>query len=285
MRSLFFIAMVFCSFEAYAQHALSRELDFIQHLIHQEAYEDAIYYINRDFRHSYPMPFRDSLNYFRGWSQYAIRDLDPSAAFLLQVSSDSPLFFKSRFFAAYNYSHLGKLRLSESILQNLKTRGRLSNLRDFQLGGIALLSRDTQKFTDCFRRLETVRDFAWDTEKKHLEEYHLELLRYRKKSMVAGVFMSALVPGAGKIYAGKTGEGISAFLIVAATGAAACENYRKLGPGHAKTILFGSLFAVLYLGNIYGTLFTVKLANEEFNHEMDQKILFNMHIPLRNFFN
>lgn len=285
MKRLFSIAMLFFSFQASAQYALSRELDFIQHLINQEAYRDAIYYINRDFRHSYPMPVRDSLNYFKGWSQYALKDLNPSAESLLQVSSDSPLFFKSRFFAAYNYSHVGKLRLSESILQNLKTGGRLSNLRNFQLSGNALLARNTEKFNSYFRRIETVSDFSFGIEKKHLEQYSLEIQNYREKSMALGAFMSALVPGTGKIYAGKTGEGISAFLLVAATGAAAYENYRKLGVRHVKTILFGSLFAVLYAGNIYGTIFTVKLANEEFNHEMDQKILFNMHIPLRNFFN
>ncbi len=285
MKRLFSIAMVVFSFQAPAQYTVSRELDFIQHLINQEAYRDAIYYINRDFQHIYPLPVRDSLNYFRGWSQYAIKDLGPSAASLLQVSSDSPLFFKSRFFAAYNYSHLGKLRLSESILQNLSTEGRLSNLRNFQLSGIALLARDTEKFNACFGRIETVSDFSFVTEKKQLEQYHLEILNYRKKSMAVGAFMSALIPGSGKIYAGKTGEGISAFLLVAATGAAAWENYRKLGASHARTLLFGSLFAVLYVGNIYGTIFTVKLANQEFNHAMDQKILFNMHIPLRNLFN
>ncbi|NQU86846.1 MAG: hypothetical protein HQ541_13910 [Mariniphaga sp.] len=285
MKLIIAILLAFISINISAQYSLSQELKFIQHLINQEEYEDAIYYINSHFDNEYSLPISDSLHYFKGWSQYSVKNLNLSASSLLQVSSNSTFFVKSRFFAAYNYSHLGQIKFSDYILQRLNTNRYLTNLKNFELTGNALLARDTKKFKNYFKSIESSSDFSFNVEKEKLNSYDFEIDNHRNKSMFVGGLMSAIIPGAGKIYAGKTGEGISTFLIVAATGATAYENHRKLGLKHAKTILFGSLFAVLYIGNIYGTVFTVKLANEEFNHEMDNKILFNMHIPLRNLFN
>ncbi|MBN1822322.1 MAG: hypothetical protein JXR31_11065 [Prolixibacteraceae bacterium] len=285
MRFFVSILIILFSLNVAAQYSISQELRFINHMVNQEEYDDVIYYIENHFNKDYPLSVRDSLNFFKGWSQYAIKKLEYSASSLLQVSSNSVFFNKSRFFAAYNFSHLGRPNISGYILNNLKTEGRFNNLKNFQLAGNALLSRSLNDFETSFQNIGTTNDFSFSIEKEKLNEYALEIKDHRDKSMLVGGLMSAIIPGSGKIYAGKTGEGIASFLIIAASGATALENYNKLGIKNAKTILFGSLFAVLYIGNIYGTVFTVKLVNEEFNHEMDHKILFNMHIPLRNIFN
>ena len=279
------ILLIVITFYTQAQHTTSQELKFIEHLINQEEYDDAIYYINKIFTNNYQPSVLDSLNYLKGWGEYSIKDLQPSATSFLQVSPASPFFFKSRFFAAYNYSHLGKYRNAELILSQLKTTGQNTNLKNFELAGNALLERNLNKFSNAFERIETSTDFSFYLEKEKLKTYYTEIKNHKNKSMVTGGLLSSFIPGSGKIYAGKTGEGIASFIIVAAAGATAYENYKKLGAKNIKTILFGSLFAVVYIGNIYGTVFTIKLANEEFNHEMDHKILFNMHIPLRNLFN
>jgi len=285
MRLLFTILLVAIAFHVQAQCTISRELKFIEHLVNQKEYEDAIYYINKNFTTDYSSSVLDSLNYLKGWSQYSIKDLQSSASSLLLVSPDSPFFLKSHFFAAYNYSYLGKKENSEFILKQLKTEGQYTNLKNFELAGNALLERDQDKFNNAFEKIGTSSDFSFYTEKEKFKTYYSDIKNHRDKSMVKGVLLSSVIPGSGKIYAGKKGEGIADFIIVAATGATAYENYRKLGFKNAKTILFGSLFAVVYIGNIYGTVFTVKLANEEFNNELDHEILFNMHIPLRNLFN
>jgi hypothetical protein len=285
MRNSIIIFLFFSTIPVLAQEPISHELEFIQHLVNQEEYGDAIYYINSRFNQEYPMPIRDSLNYFKGWSYYSIKELEQSAFSLLQVSNNSSYFLKSRFFAAYNYSYLGIISVTDQILKNLDVPENLKTLKSFELSGNSLLKRDLPEFNSYFKKIETSGEFSFNLEKEKFLKYSLEIENHKNKSMVVGGLMSAIIPGSGKIYAWKTGEGISSFIIVAASGVTAYENYHKLGIKHAKTILFGSLFVVLYIGNIYGTVFSVKLANEEFNHEMDNKILFNMHIPLRNIFN
>jgi TM2 domain-containing membrane protein YozV len=107
---------------------------------------------------------------------------------------------------------------------------------------------------------------------------------HRPKSPVLAGIMSGIIPGSGKIYAGKTGAGIASFIGTAGFGFIAWENYRKLGISHAKTIIFGSIFAFNYVSNIYGSVISVKLIENEYKNAVHNQILFQLHVPLRNFF-
>ena len=285
MRSCFLILLILLSMTSFGQVQIKNKAKFAEHLINLESYHDAIYYINSNTLNGNTLSLRDSMNYLKGWGHYSLKELEASANSLLQVSSNSNFYLKSRFFAAYNYSHLKQVKHSDYILKTLLNATGFEELRTFELAGNALLKRDIPLFEKTYKQLEGKDNFAFSLEKQKLFDYHLEIKNHKNKSpFMAGLF-SALIPGSGKIYAGKTGEGIASFIIVGAAGFTALENYNKLGAKHAKTILFSSLFSVLYIGNIYGSVFTVKLVNEEFNYEMDHKILFNMHIPLRNIFN
>ena len=123
-----------------------------------------------------------------------------------------------------------------------------------------------------------------DAENK-LNQYHKLLSTKKKKSPWIAGCMSMVIPGSGKIYSGKIGEGISAMLSHAILAGITVENYRKVGAGNFKTIFFGSLFSIFYLGNIYGSMISVQVSNSEFNTIYDNKILFDIHIPLRTVFN
>ena len=93
-----------------------------------------------------------------------------------------------------------------------------------------------------------------------------------------------LVPGTGKIYAGATGQGIAAFIMVGMLGGITAETYIKSGPKNPQFIIMGSLFTVFYIGNIYGSVFSVKIANEKYNDEVKKILLFNMRIPVSRIF-
>ncbi len=270
---------------AIAQLSVPDKGKFTTHLVNQEYFDEAIHYIESELELKPHLALRDSFNYLKGWSHYSLKELGRSANSFLQVSSNSPFFYKSRFFAAYNNSHLGLAKSSDYILKNLVGGEKYNALLHFELAGNALLKRDLNQFDNYFSSLQGNTGFAFAQEKQKLWNYATEIKNHKKKSPVVAGLFSAIIPGSGKIYAGKTGEGIVSFIIVGAAGFTVLENYNKLGLKHAKTIVFGTLFSVLYIGNIYGSVFTVKLVNEEFNHEMDHKILFNMHIPLRNIFN
>ena len=106
---------------------------------------------------------------------------------------------------------------------------------------------------------------------------------HSKSPIWAGV-MSCIIPGSGKIYAGKMGEGIASMIATTGFGLITWENYRKLGVGHPKTIFFVSIFAANYVSNIYGSVISVKIIENEYKDATHNQILFQLHIPLRNFF-
>ena len=59
------------------------------------------------------------------------------------------------------------------------------------------------------------------------------------------------------------------------------ENYIKDGWKDPKTIIFGSLFGLFYIGNIWGSVLSVHVVNNEINNEINRQILFNKDIPLQ----
>jgi hypothetical protein len=228
---------------------------------------------------------KDSILYFRGWSFYNLKQLENSSLSLDQVSDSSPFYFKSKFFSIYNQIHLGNYNHAKSSLSDLdNTPALYQNLKFFQLSAVSLLEKDFNSFRDQINRVDT-NYFAFRTERSLFEEYAKILAEHRKKSPVLAGLMSAIVPGSGKMYAGKTSQGISSFIATAGLGLVTFENYRKLGLTNYKTIFFGTAFTVFYIANIYGAVFSVKIAETEFQNEYRNKIVYHLHIPLRTIFN
>ena len=259
--------------------------EFLNHLMNREYHQEVVHLIDRVDMHELSASFEDSLFYMRGWSLYSMKNLIRSAEDLNQVGIQSPFYHKSRFFAAYNYVHLEDYSRAMTILDKLKTNDpRLTTLKHFEKSGIALLRRDFEKFDREFAQVDTSY-YPVAKESVKINQYATDLKNHRKKSPLLAGLMSGVIPGSGKIYAGKPGEGISSLLTVGGLGFVTWENYRKNGIKDFKTLLFGAAFTTFYIGNIYGTVFSVKIAENEFQKAHDHNILFNLHIPLRNTFN
>lgn len=276
MRKLLFIVLLLWSLLANAQS--NCDTRFINHLVIKEDYREALFLLKNCGAES------DSANYLTGWSYYAMKELEKSTFSFLKVSENSDFYMKSRFFAAYNSTYLHNYSDAQILLNDLKiNREVLFDLRTFQLAGIDLLNGD---YTSAKNKLE-----AFDATNPTLYQPVIDLKNitgemegHKSKSPVLAGIMSAIVPGSGKFYAGKKGEGIAAFISNVGFGLITWENYRKLGYRNAKTIFFGSLFAANYVSNIYGSVMTIKIAENDYQEVMQNQILFNMHIPLRNFF-
>jgi TM2 domain-containing membrane protein YozV len=75
---------------------------------------------------------------------------------------------------------------------------------------------------------------------------------YLKKPLAAA-FFSTILPGSGKLYAGKTKTFFLTFLLNAAYGVQTVESTQKLGIKNPLSIINVSAFTVFYLSNIYGS--------------------------------
>jgi hypothetical protein len=200
------------------------------------------------------------------------------------VSSKSQYYFPAHFLAAYSLAHQGDLQESEKLFYSLQPADSLlKELKYLELSGIALLKRDLELFEDLHEQMN-YNFYQLETSKDKLFTYYEDLRDFNAKSPALAGIMSAIIPGSGKMYTGKVGEGITSLLGLTVLGFITYENYKKAGPANYKTITFGSLFALFYTANIYGSIISVKVYRDEFNKRYDHKILFNMHIPVRNVF-
>lgn len=79
--------------------------------------------------------------------------------------------------------------------------------------------------------------------------------RPRYKSRIAASLLSALLPGAGQLYAGRAGDAAYTFMAVVGPTAIACwyaADQRRRDPTRIKTVLFGLTAGTFYFGGVYG---------------------------------
>lgn len=262
---------------------VKNELPFIRHLVNKGYYKEAIYLIDRN-SFNYQNQQLDSLNYYHGWAHYSMKNLKESTNSFLEVRKESSFYHKSHFFAGYNQLFLEKYSDAQKIFtrMSIQEEPHLS-LLNFELSGMEMLRGNWQQGKNQLK-LVNRENAALNRQVMALENIYDEHESHRHKSPALAGIMSGIIPGSGKIYAGKTGAGIASFIGTVGFGFIAWENYRKLGIGHAKTIIFGSIFAFSYVSNIYGSVISVKIIENEYKNAVHNQILFQLHVPLRNFF-
>lgn len=267
------------------QFEFTREIHFIQYLQDKESYDEAKAVLQKIDKAGLSREQLDTIYYLSGWGAYLSKQLDSAVFYLLKVTPSFPLFTKSRFFAGYCLAFTGSINASAKTVTGLVVTDSVNKeMQSFQLAGLALLQRNYA----TYRKLQPAFSFSYyamQQEEQRFKGYYAKLSGYKSKSpLLAGIY-SALLPGAGKYYAGKKRQGIAAFLPILSLGLVTYEAYRKGGAGSARFIAFGSLFSVFYIGNIWGSVLSVKIKQKEFYREYDNKILFDLHIPLRNLYN
>jgi hypothetical protein len=275
------LAFLFVFHAGIAQNA--SELPFIEHLINKGNYTEVLHLIdNKSF--NYNQGQQDSIYYYNGWAHYSLKNLEQSTSSFLNVGTQSSFYLKSRFFAGYSQIYLKNYEESRKILGQLNVRNeRISSLVNFELSGIDMLQGD---WSLAKEKLKLVNHNVASINQQVLALTKIcdEQQRHRLKSPLLAGFMSGIVPGSGKIYAGKTGEGIAAMITTTGLGLITWENYHKLGLNNFKTIFFGAILAATYISNIYGSVISVKIIENENKDVIRNQILFQLHIPLRNFF-
>ena len=256
------------------------ELGFAHYLLQQKQYTEAIQVLQA-------MPaagqaLHDTVALLMGQAYFQQRQLDSAAFFLQQVSAQASTFPKARFQATVALANLGRYREGEAVLapQRFPEQPLLQQMRLLELGGLALLQHRYTRF-DSLKAGFTREHYQLAEHQQHLTDLAGHLQQVRKKSPLAAGLMSAVLPGSGKVYAGKLGGGIAAFLATGIMGAQAYEGYRKGGTRDAQFLVFGSLFTIFYMGNIWGSALAVRVARQEQYQAIHEQILLDMHIPLR----
>jgi hypothetical protein len=258
-----------------------RELGFVTHLVNTQQYDEAVFLINDLPLSYYTEDLRDSLYFLKGWAFYSLKQLDSSATTFLKISSNSGFYKSALFFAASDYIFLNRAVQAKEILSRVPVNDSIAfQVRNLQYAGLSLLKHDYDSY--CNYALKFGHNhYALENEEVVLDDCYKTMKSHNDKSLFMAAALSAIIPGSGKIYVGKTGEGISSLLLIGFLGAITAENYVKAGPANYKTILFGSLFTVFYIGNIYGSVASLKVSREEFYRKYENTVQLHVHIPLR----
>ncbi|MBK7630826.1 MAG: hypothetical protein IPJ23_08990 [Ignavibacteriales bacterium] len=109
-----------------------------------------------------------------------------------------------------------------------------------------------------------------DQEKETLSNFY-DLKKYPpyKSEVLAGI-LSAIVPGAGKIYTENYSDGITAFIL---TGLFSYLAYTNFEHDHTtRAWIFTMLGAGFYSGNVYGSIASAQIFNARVNFEFDKGV-------------
>lgn len=284
-----FLSLALLSGVSFSQpiYSPTEDLRFAQYLIENDQNKNAIYILKNQLAGNNNMDaaIYDSLNYFAGLGYFNLKILDSSLLYFRQVSGGY-FYHQAAFYTVFNQAYLKKSNEAKNSLETIKIEkdSMLEKLRNFEYACIALLDRDYQKYNEHSKRFSYAY-FSFAEEEKNAKEHFLQLKKIKRKSPLLAGVISSVLPGSGKFYAGYRGQGIASLMTVGVLGISAVESYYRLGARSPQFITFGSLFTIFYIGNIWGSTVSVKIARDHKFREIDDQILFDMHIPLRRIFN
>ena len=257
-------------------------ITFADYLIANNLTDDGLVLLkNMKSQYDFSSSQKDTIHYYLATIYYHLGQFDSASYYYDKVNSNNAYAMKSKFFQVNSCLKMDSISLAAENLLKINTTDTLTNeLLQFQLSGVALLQRNVASF-DSYSKNYTFSNTNLLNEEKNLLDYSNKIKCFKNKSPFVAGTLSALIPGLGKVYAGKPKQGITSFLPIAILGLQTYEAYNKAGVKSARFIIFGSLFSVFYIGNIWGSALSVHIVNQEINNEINRQILFNLDIPLQ----
>lgn len=100
------------------------------------------------------------------------------------------------------------------------------------------------------------------------------------KSKPLAIGLSALLPGAGKIYLRRNRDGVTTLLTTAFCTWQCVDGYNQKGIRSAKGWLFSLISSTFYIANLYGTSLAVDLYNNEQHMEFLKNVDFSLRFQI-----
>jgi hypothetical protein len=269
MNSMRIISFLLCfSFSAPAQFfdtiPLSNKIKFIRFLQENRQYEDAWFLLH----HFNSVQTTDSLQIMEAKLLLELRREKEADTLLEQLSekwNDSSE-FRCTFDLIRNHSRLmiGKY---DSLRAPACKHGHHDEAWRIQLMSSYLLRKRTEDF-ELVSGAGSFNNAAMGQMASNLRKQKTLIASYHKKSgFVAGLF-SAVIPGTGKVYAGKPHEALTGFVPVAVNFLQAGEGYYHKQLNSPHFYVFGAIGTMFYVSNIYGSARAVKRKKREFEEKI-----------------
>jgi putative component of membrane protein insertase Oxa1/YidC/SpoIIIJ protein YidD len=141
-------------------------------------------------------------------------------------------------------------------------------LDNTQLGITYLLKMQWDTAHDALDQVEESRYAPETSFIGELKNVATDGMNLAPKSPTTAALMSAVIPGSGKVWLGRTWDGLFSCLSVALTAWVAVEGFQDGGGNSVQGWVFGFLTAGFYAGNIYGSAVTARNINRDAEHQV-----------------
>lgn len=137
-----------------------------------------------------------------------------------------------------------------------------------QLIGLSyLMQRQWHTAEDVFNKLQQSEILSVREKAKAYSEYAIQGTNLPTRSPFLAGFLSTIVPGAGRLYTGRVGDAFTSLILVGLTGWQTYDGFNRDGITSAKGWTLGTLGAIFYVGNIYGSVISARIYNREITEE------------------
>ena len=274
----------FLSFSlSFAQNSFEEVYHFSQHLKDIEAFKEGAHFLGQKVP-QFSSDQQDSLYYLKGLFHYELKEIPMSISAFNSINRlDEKSYAHAKLLSSFQLAYEGSYD-DAKFIDTISFKSPLyQELSNTLRSGIALLERDFDSF-DLLQGTFSSSFYQVAGTQKQLQLNYTGLQKAKKKSPgIAGV-MSAIIPGSGKFYVGKVGQGYTTLLISTILALQSREAYKKDGLSSTRFKIFSGIFGLVYIANIWGSVVSVKTYQIEVNETYDQAILLNMHVPLRTIF-
>jgi len=186
--------------------------------------------------------YDDALDYINTFQNEVFKDMESGKLLLLKGNRE-----KARFH--FNNSHSDTSRILEG-WSYIEEGNWKESTKQF-----SLISEDTPLYTTA----------------QKLKLYTLKAEKgIEQKNIVLSAIFSSIVPGAGRFYTGRAGDGFYSFLTIAIPGALSYFYWQE-DRKRASSIAI-SITALFYAGNIYGSIISAKAFNNIKKNEYKERI-------------
>ena len=259
-----------------AQRHIAQDMAFIDYLIGNNFTTDALSWLDGNAYQP-----SDTLAYFRGLSLYTAGKLELASKEFSKVPDSSAFYDRSVFYGVVADTNRGSY--SGALSRMDAYQGKYQELKYYQKAGLALLMDEREAFKSASSAF-TYSDYSLTEGERLFDKIFAERYLEKHKSPWLAAGLSAVVPGLGKIYVGRKDEGIAALMTVGVLAGFTAEAWIKKGPTDWRTIVFGTLGSLFYIGSIYGSYMSVGIYNDTLKNAQNTAIVFNLHLPVRTLF-
>jgi TM2 domain-containing membrane protein YozV len=222
-----------------------------------------------------PVTEKDSVLYKIGRCYFQAREYGKAVTVderLLKEYPQSSRFEDAYYDAAYCLFKLGEYNQSSLKIEMYDTMDALSPPFLLLDGVNYLLGGDWSRAAAILQQYLVSPTALDKTKAQELLELTASINSLPSRSPVLAAVFSAFIPGTGKLYAGRTEDGIVSFILVGLCAGMAVYSFLSEGTQSVKAWLYTSVGGIFYLGDIWGSIVAAEQFNSGRREQIDRKV-------------